>query len=397
MQIRLGWAAISLFSAALLAACGPHAKPPPPPAARVSVAHPLSERIVDWDDYIGQFEAVQTVQVRPRVSGYLVAIHFKDGQLVRRGQLLFSIDPRPAQAALDQARAQVTRAEATLANARAELARDQTLVASQAVSREEFESRQAAVRTAQADLQAAQAATRTQALTLGFTRIIAPVSGRVSDRRVDIGNSVVADTTVLTTIVSVDPIHFVFQGSESVYLKYQREGLGHPQRGSPGDPVRIRLSDEPDYRWSGRIDFMDNAIDTSSGAIRGRAVLANPNGFLTPGMFGHMQMQGSRTYEGLLVPDSAVMTQGDLRTVDVVGRDGSAVGRTVTLGPLSGGLRVIRTGLTPTDLVVVDGQQRILPGQKVAAHLVRLTHPAYAEPMPTVTLPPAGAATAAPG
>ncbi|HEY5413000.1 MAG TPA: efflux RND transporter periplasmic adaptor subunit, partial [Caulobacteraceae bacterium] len=219
MHDRRGRAAASLLSAMLLASCGRHANQAPPQAPPVSVAHPLAERIVDWDDYIGRFEAAQSVQVRPRVSGYLVGIHFRDGQMVGRGQLLFTIDPGPAQAALDQAKAQAARAEATLVNARNEMARDQTLVATQAVSREEFESRQAAVRTAQADLEAAQAGVRSQALTLGFTRVVAPFAGRASDRRLDIGNSVVADTTVLTTIVSVDPIHFTFQGSEGLYLK----------------------------------------------------------------------------------------------------------------------------------------------------------------------------------
>ncbi len=162
----------------------------------------------------------------------------------------------------------------------------------------------------------------------------------------------------------------------------------------PGDPVRIRLSDEPDYRWSGRVDFLDNAIDLTSGAIRGRAVVANPAGFLTPGMFGHMQMQGSRPYQGVLVPDSAVGTQGDLRIVYVAAADGAVSGRTVSLGPISGGLRVIKSGLTPGDLVVVDGSQRIMPGSKVRTRLVRLSHPAGgAEQMPTVMLPAAGAAT----
>ncbi|MEI9964586.1 MAG: efflux RND transporter periplasmic adaptor subunit [Caulobacteraceae bacterium] len=395
MQFRFRRAAATLFVAMLAAGCGKHATQGGPPQPQVTVAHPLAEQVVDWDDYIGQFEAVQTVQVRPRVSGYLVGIHFRDGQLVKRGDVLFTIDPAPAQAALDQARAQAARSQATLVNAQAELARDQVLVASQAVSREEYESRQAAVRTAEADLKASQATVRSQALNLNFTRIVAPISGRISDRRVDIGNAVVADTTVLTTIVSVDPIHFSFEGSESLYLKYQRERLGMPHRGQPGDPVRIRLSDEPDYRWNGRIDFMDNAIDQSSGAIRGRAVVANPNGFLTPGMFGHMQMQGSHPYLGLLVPDTAVATQGGDRIAYVVGPDGAVAGRTVTLGPLSGGLRVIRSGLTANDMVVVDGQQRLLPGLKVKTQVTRITHPAGGGEMPTVSMPPAGAATPA--
>jgi len=398
MQLRFSRAAVILLAAASLVACGKHGHGPGSQTARVVAAYPLTERVVDWDDYVGQFQAVQTVEVRPRVSGYLVGIHFRDGQLVRRGQVLFTIDARPAQAALDQAKAQATRAVATLVNAQSELAREQTLVAAQAVSREEFETRQAAVRTAQADVGAAQAAVRAQALNLGFTKVTAPISGRISDRRVDIGNAVVADTTLLTTVVSVDPIHFDFQGSEGLYLKYQREGLGEPHRGKPGDPVRIRLADESGYRWNGRLDFMDNAIDPSSGAIRGRAVVANPQGFLTPGMFGHMQLQGSRPYLALLIPDTAIATQGAQRLAFMVGADGAVTGRPVTLGPISGGLRVIRSGLTAQDRVILDGQLHP-PGQKVEATLTRITHPASGgqEDLSTVTLPPAGSATPDPG
>jgi len=394
MQLRFSRAAVLLFAAAGLVACGKHAHGPGSQTAQAVVAYPLTERVVDWDDYIGQFQAVQTVEVRPRVSGYLVGIHFQDGQLVRRGQVLFTIDARPAQAALDQAKAEAVRAEATLVNARSELAREQTLVTAQAVSREEFETRQAAVRTAQADVGAAQATVRAQALTLGFTKVLAPISGRISDRRVDIGNAVVADTTLLTTVVSVDPIHFDFQGSEGLYLKYQREGLGEPHRGKPGDPVRIRLADESGYRWNGRLDFMDNAIDPSSGSIRGRAVVTNPQGFLTPGMFGHMQLQGSRPYLALLIPDTAIATQGAQRLAFVAGPDGAVTGRPVTLGPISGGLRVIRSGLTVQDRVILDGQLHP-PGQKVEAKLTRITHPASGgqDDQSTVTLPPAGSAT----
>ncbi len=347
--------------------------------------------MVDWDDYVGQFEAVQTVEIRPRVSGYLVGVHFRDGQMVSKGQALFTIDARPTQAALDQARAQAVRAEATLANARTEVARLNGLVAMQAVSREEFEARQAAERTAAADVEAARAAVRAQALNVGFTRVTAPVSGRVSYRRVDVGNAVKADDTLLTTVVSIDPIHFVFQGSEALYLKYQREGGARGQ--SIGAPVRIRLQDESDYRWNGRLDFMDNAIEAGSGAIRGRALVPNPGGFLTPGMFGHMQLQGARPYAAMLVPDTAVATQGGKRILYVAGPGGAVLTRTVELGPLSGGLRVIRSGLAADDLVIIDGQQRARPGQKVKVREGRIAHGQASEGLPTVVMPPAGSAT----
>ena len=383
-------AALSLLCALALAACG-KPKPPAQPVPQVTVAHPLAEQVVDWDDYVGQFQAVQTVEVRPRVSGYLVGIGFRDGQLVRRGQTLFTIDARPAQAALDQAKAQAVRADATLANARTELARVKTLAPIQAVSREEVETKEAAERTAAADVTAARAAVQAAGLNVGFTRVLAPVAGRVSYRRVDVGNAVVADNTVLTTVVSVDPIHFVFQGSEALYLKFQREGGARTE--ASGTPVRIRLQDEPDYRWNGRLDFMDNAIEAGTGSIRGRALLRNPNGFLTPGMFGHMQLQNAHPYRGLLVPDTAIATQGAKRIVYVVAADGKVLIRAVELGPLSGGLRVIRTGLSPADLVIVDGQQRAQPGQKVEAKQTRIAHTAPTNDLPTVVLPPAGAAT----
>ena len=369
----------------LLAGCGKKAPPAPPPA-QVTGAHPLVEQLADWDDYVGQFQAVETVEVRPRVSGRLSAARFREGQLVRKGQTLFTIDARPFQAVLDQAKAQVVRAQATLTNAQSELDRQKPLVALQAVSREEYETRQAAVRTAQADLQAAQASERAQALNVSFTRVEAPVSGRVSYRRIDPGNAVMADTTVLTTIVTVTPIYFVFQGSEAVFLKYQRDSRS---RGL-GAPVRIRLEDEPNYRWHGRVDFMDNAIDQSSGAIRGRAVVANPGGFLTPGMFGHMQMQGATAYTGYLVPDSAIATQGALRLVYVAAADGTVSAKPVQLGPTSGGLRVVRQGLSGQDVVIVDGGQRAQPGAKVKVAMTTLKTSSPIENMPTVSTPPAG-------
>ena len=381
---------MALTAGLLLTGCGKKAPPAPPPAP-VTGAHPLVQQLADWDDYVGQFEAVETVEVRPRVSGRLMTARFREGQLVRKGQTLFEIDRRPFQAVLDQAKAQVARAQATLANAQAELAREKTLVNIQAVSREEYETREAAVRTAQADVQAAEAAVRAQALNAGFTRVEAPVSGRVSYRRVDPGNAVVADTTILTTIVTVDPIHFVFQGSEAVFLKYQRESRA---RGL-GAPVRIRLEDEPNYRWHGRVDFMDNAIDQSSGAIRGRAVVSNPGGFLTPGMFGHMQMQGSQAYTGYLVPDTAISTLGSKRLVAVAAADGTTVQKVVQLGPTSGGLRVIRQGLSAQDVVIVDGIQRAQPGQKVKVTMTTLKTSTGSSDLPTVTLPPAGTATPA--
>nr|MBO2515212.1 efflux transporter periplasmic adaptor subunit [Gammaproteobacteria bacterium] len=339
------------------------------PLPQVTVAEPLIRPIVDWDGYIGQFQAVERVEVRPRVSGYLVDVHFEEGQLVDKGQLLFSIDPRPFEAALDQARGREAAALARLENARAELERARGLVEIRAVSREEVEALEAAVRTAEADLAAARAEVRARALDLEFTRVVAPIAGRASYRRVDRGNAVKADDTVLTTIVSVDPIHFVFQGAESLYLKYKRAEIGEKRM------ARIRLQDEDDYRWVGELDFLDNSIDPGSGTIRGRAVVPNPDGFLTPGMFGHMLLQASPEYPGVLLPDTAIATRGADRIVYVVDADGKVSARVVELGPLHEGLRVIRSGIASGDRVVVDGQQRVRPGATVDAVLARLEAP----------------------
>jgi RND family efflux transporter MFP subunit len=338
---------------------GPPEQGPPP----VTVAAPLIQDVVDWDEFVGRFEAIQNVEIRPRASGYLQGVHFRDGAFVGKGQLLFTIDPRQAQAAVAQAQAQLAQAQATLANARTELARSQTLAGQRAASQEEVESRQAAVRSGNAQVAAAQAALRARRLDLGFTRVYAPISGRISERRVDVGNSVAADQTVLTTIVSVSPLHFVFQGSEALLLKYQRQDAGVRQ----GTPVQVKLSDESAYSHAGSLDFVDNALEVGSGTIRARAVIPNPGGFLKPGMFGNLRLEASRPYAAMLVPDTAVMADAARQVVFVVGQDGSVAARPVQTGPLRGNLRVIRSGIARTDRVIIDGTQRARPGQKVTA------------------------------
>jgi RND family efflux transporter MFP subunit len=387
--MRINWLALLLpLLSALLAACGGGAPESPPPPA-VTVATPLAMEVRDWDDYVGRFEAIDNVEVKPRVTGYLQGVHFRDGDTVRRGQLLFTIDPRPAQAQLDQARAQLARAEATLANARTELARSRTLAEARAASTEEVEQRLAAVRSGEADVAAARANVRAQALTLGFTRVTAPISGRISQRRVDPGNAVTADQTVLTTIVSTDPLHFAFDGSEALLLRYQRE-----RAAGIGSEVRIRLQDETQYVHRGRLDFVDNAIDPGAGTIRARALVPNPDGFLKPGMFGHLQLAGSPPYRALLVPDTAIVTDAARRLVYVVGRDGKVAGHPVQLGPLVGDLRVIRSGIAPNDRVVIDGIQRAQPGQQVTARMGRIQPPPAGEPdAPTPPATPASIAT----
>jgi RND family efflux transporter MFP subunit len=350
----------------LLAACGQKpVKTEPKPV--VVVSHPLAEKIVDWDDYVGHFEAMDQVDIRPRVSGYLESIAFRDGDFVKKGQLLFVIDKRPYRAAADAARANLARAKATAANAAAEKARAEALFAAKAVSQQELASRTALADQTKADVDAAAAALAAAELNLSFTEVKAPMAGRISDRRVAPGNLVTADQTVLTSLVNLNPIRFVFSGAEDVYLKYQRqnlEGVRKSSRTAP-NPVEVRLEDEPDYRWRGHMDFVDNTVDPRSGTIRGRAVIANPDNFLTPGLFGHLKLLGSGAYDGLVLPDQAIVTDQSRLAVYVVDKDGEVSEKLVETGPLYHGLRVIRSGLTADDLVIIDGVQRAKPGRKV--------------------------------
>lgn len=352
-----------LVAAAVLALAASACSPPPPPpeaAPSVEVARPLAREVAEWDDYSGRFEAVDWVEVRPRVSGSIQSVHFADGDMVEQDQLLFVIDPRPYAAELARAKAAVAGARAELANADAELARAQSLVANQLVSQAEADLRSAARLKAAADLAAAEAAVQAQELNLSFTRVTAPLAGRVSYRRLAPGNIVNADTSVLTTIVSEDPIRFVFDAPEVALLEYKREAGGARAR-----PVEIRLQDETEYRWKGTVDFLDNALDRSSGTIRARAVVANPDAFLTPGMFGQMRLFATRPFAALLVPDQAIVTDQTRQIVYVVDAEGFVGQKVIRPGRLIDGLRVIHEGLAPNDRVIVSGVQRARPGRKV--------------------------------
>jgi RND family efflux transporter MFP subunit len=343
----------------LAAACSKPAPPVQPPPT-VVVATPLTQRVADWDDYSGRFEAMQTVDVRPRVGGAIESVNFRDGEKLQQGQLLFVIDPRPYAAALARARAEVAGARAVLANADAEHKRAQALVATKLISASQAELRAAAQLQAAASLAAAEAAVATHELNLSFTRVTAPIAGRASFRRLAAGNIVAADATLLTTIVSESPIHFLFDAPESALLKYRRAGAG-----ARNSPVEIRLQDETGYRWKGRIDFVDNAFDRSSGTIRGRAVVDNPDGFISPGMFGQMRLFASAPFDALLLPDEAIVTDQTRQVVYTVDAEGTVMQKVVTPGRLMDGLRVIRDGLSPTDRVIISGVQRARAGRKV--------------------------------
>lgn len=375
-------------------ALGDHGKSataaPPPPS--VTVATPLQREVTEWDDYVGRFAPSQTVEVRPRVSGAVTALHFRDGDIVRKGQLLFTIDPRPFTAALAEARANAASARSTLALARSDLARALRLVADEAVSAGEVDALRARVQAAEAGLAAADARVRQRALDVEFTQVRAPITGRVSDRRVDIGNLVAsgegAGATLLTTINALDPIYFTFDSSEGLYLK----ALRNHRAGGASVPVEVKLQDEASYSRKGRLDFTDNGLDPRSGTIRGRAVLDNHDLFLTPGMFGNMRLATGATVKALLIPDEAVQTDQARKSVLTVGADGNVVAKPVTLGPVVNGLRIIRDGLTPQDRVVISGIQSAMPGSKVAPHDGRIA-PVTVGPQPTATTPVSAEAT----
>lgn len=379
----------------VVAGCGVRQAPVAPPPAMVTIATPLAANVVDWDDFLGQFVAVDSVDIRPRVSGYLRSVGFRDGDFVRKGQILFVIDPRPYQAALDQAKGGLAHAQAALVNAKEQAVRGATLLAAKAISQQAYEILVATQRQAGADVLSAQAAVNTAALNLAFTRVTAPLAGRVSDRRVAPGNLVTADTTVLTNIVNLDPIRFAFTGSEALYLKYARENAAGTRVSSRriANPVEIRLQDEPTYRWKGRMDFVDNALDAASGTIRGRAVIANPTHFLSPGMFGHLRLLGSGAYRALLIPDAAVVTDQERQIVYLVGADDVVRAQPVELGPISEGLRVVRAGLKAGDDVIVGGVQRARAGQKVSPRRGRIVAEAGAgQNVATDIAPPSSSA-----
>jgi RND family efflux transporter MFP subunit len=356
----------------------------------------MVREVIDWDDYDGRFAAIQDVAVMPRVSGVITTILFRNGQDVTAGQPLFVIDPRPFRAIYLQAVADLAKAKANLANASTEYAHGQKLVAAQALSTELYDTRLAALRSAEADVDAQKAAVESARLNLEFTTVPSPVKGRVSDRKVSVGDTVVANTTQLTRVVTLDPIWFDFDGAESFYLKYVRQDLTGERRSSRyvANPVEIQLADETGYPHKGRMVFVDNAIDTHSGTIRAQAELPNPGGFLTPGMFGRARLLGSGAYKAMLVPDEAIMTDQTRRLVYVVDKDGMVAVRPVETGPLVVGLRVVRKGLDPADRVVLDGLARLQPGMPVDVTHVKLK-PLAADTSPTsspLTAPPSAEA-----
>jgi RND family efflux transporter MFP subunit len=341
----------------------------------VTVANPIHKRIVEWDEYPGQFTAVDAIEVRARVSGYLESIHFVDGQVVKQGDLLFTIEKRPFQIALDSAQAQLAEANAQLSLANRNLKRYEKMRAGNVVGESDYDDRVEAVSAAKAAVAVAQAQLREAQLDLDYTEIQAPVSGRISRHEVSAGNLITGgysgDVTLLTTIVSLDPIHFDFDVSEANYLAYQRatERGVMPSMRDKGIEVYAKLPDEEQWGHQGLLEFLDNQVNETSGTIRARATFANSDRIFTPGQFGHIRVPGSEAYEAILLPESAIVTDQSQKVALVVAEDGTVGVKILRVGPSYNGMRIIREGLTPQDKVVINGLMRARPGTKVTVEM----------------------------
>lgn len=370
---RFGWvagaaAAIIMWADVATAQFGP---------LPVDVASPLSAEVVDWDEFTGRFEAVERVELRARVSGYLQRIEFEDGQLVERSDVLFVVDPRPFEAAYARAQAERQAAVAEQTRAAAELARGEELVRNRTLAESVLDERRAAKLQADAQVAIADAALRDAGLNLEFTEVKAPFAGRISDARVDLGNLVAGGDTVLATIVSTDPIHLVFTASEADFLKYSRlsqEG-SRPSSRKASNEVQARLIDEEGWPHAGVMDFVANELDPDAGTITGRAIFDNADDLLTPGLFARLRLIGSGRYQALLLPDDAILSDQARKIVMTVGPDGVVTPKVVELGPLYRGLRVIRSGVSAEDKIVVNGVQRARPGGEVIPQDVEIAFP----------------------
>jgi multidrug efflux system membrane fusion protein len=359
-----------LLAASVLAGCDnkPAANAGPQLPA-VTVSRPIQQKIRGWDEYTGRFVPVKTVEVRARVSGFIDSIHFKDGQIVKQGDPLFVIDPRPYRLAVEQAKADLERARSRYEIATLDVERATPLLRSQTVTEREFDTRRATQREASGAVGVSESLLKQAELNLEWTEVRAPIDGRISDRRVDAGNLITGGqtgATLLTSIVSIDPIHFAFDGSEADFIRYARLAAAgaRPSSRDVQNPVAVRLADETEYKHLGRMDFVDNVVSTRTGSIRGRAIFENKDGLLTPGFFGRLRLFGGER-DAFLLPDSAIASDQANKIVFTVAEDGTVAIKRVELGPIVDGLRVIRSGLAPEDRVVIEGLARARPGQKV--------------------------------
>jgi len=341
---------------------GPNAPPP-----RVTVAKPVVKDIMEWDEFIGRFEAVDQVDIRARVSGYIDRIHFRDGSMVKVGDPLFTIDQRSYRLSVEQAETAVTSAQSRLEFAKNDLDRADALRRGGNISEQVVEQRRQNYQTARAEVDRSRAALQQARLELEFTEIKAPIAGRVSRRLVSVGNLVNANETVLTNIVSVDPIHFYFDVDERSYLAYNQMAAAGTRPHGRDNPNRVFVATTAEHEPTrpGRMDFVDNRLDPASGTMRGRAVFDNADMFLTPGLFGRIRIMGSGVYRGVLIPDEAIGSDQDRRVVFVIGPDNTVAMKSVTPGPHIDGYRVIRQGLTGDETIVINGLMRVRAGAKI--------------------------------
>jgi multidrug efflux system membrane fusion protein len=365
-----------LLLAVTLSGCGD--KPPQPAAAAplpVTVAQPTKRTVTDWDEFTGRFEAIEEVQVRARVGGFVTNVEFRDGAFVNTGDLLYVIDSRPFEAVAEQADGQLSDARAKAELAKRELDRALTLNQTQAVSDSIVDQRRQALQAAKAAQMQAEGLLKAAQLNIEFSHVVAPIGGRVSRHLVSVGNLVQGSdsgggSTLLTSIVSLDPIHIYFDMDEATYQKNNRlyfEGKRPSSRENP-NPVQVTLTGETKPSHDGKVDFLDNRLDVSTGTLRGRAVIPNKDYSILPGQFGRVRLIGSSPYEALLLPDTAIATDQSRKIVFVVKDDDTVEAKPVILGPLDEGLRVIREGLKPEDRVIVEGLQRARVGAKVSPH-----------------------------
>jgi multidrug efflux system membrane fusion protein len=369
-------ASIAVLAASLLAACArTAAQPADPGPPAVTAAKAIARNVTEQEEFTGRLEAINTVSVRPRVSGYVSAVRFEQGSLVHHGDPLFLIDARVFEAEADRLRAELARTRATVRRATTELERADRLAQENAMSHEEHERRASFAQESAAQVAAVEAALRAAELNLEFTRVTSPIDGRVGRAIVTPGNLVSSgpgDGTLMTTVVSIDPIYAAFDADGQTFFKHADARPGGRRSGLP---IHLALASEHDFSREGRMTFLDNQIDPATGTIRARAVFRNADRGLTPGLFVRLRLPGSATYRGLLIQDRAVGTDLDKRFVYVVAPDGAIQYRTVTLGPIVDGLRVVRAGLAAGDVVVVSGLQRVRPGTKVAPVLVAMETP----------------------
>lgn len=363
------FAAMLALAVTIVSASAPAQTPSQAPP-QVTVANPLERELVEYQEFTGQFAAVEYVELRSRVSGYLQSHHFEEGQLVKKGDLLFVIDPRPFEASLASAKAELVQAEARVELANRQLSRAAQLRQRDFVASSIYDERLQEQRVAAAAAEISKAAIANAELNLEFTRILAPVGGRIGRREVSDGNLVSggagAGNTLLTTIVSLDPIYFIFDMSESDFIQYQRAvQAGKLQSTRDSVPVFARLRDEPDWPREGKLNFVDNQVDRSAGTIRVRAEFPNGDGFLTPGQFGRIRVPGSESYKALLIPDSAIVTDQSRKIVMTVAEDGTVAAKVIRPGPTYDGLRIVRSGLAADDRIIINGLLRARPGAKV--------------------------------